>query len=252
MAGKKMLVIAAAVVLVIAAAVLIVVPMLTPKQDRASFSTVGNTVRFGAYPQGESGGDRTPIEWTVLDVQGGRALLISRYGLDVKPYHTEYAEVTWAECSLRAWLNSGFLDTAFSEKERAGIPVTDVDNGTGQGYGNWRYDGAGTQDRVFLLSFAEAQKYYAVRPYDKSGSGENEAARAAATPYAVWRGGYAAKEFRTAENRNATTWWLRSPGSTKYDAAIILGEGSLNFREAVNANVCVRPAIWVDLDADIF
>ena len=47
----------------------------------------GDYVIMGTYPQGENG-EVEPIEWLVLDVQDGNVLLISRYGLDAKPYNT--------------------------------------------------------------------------------------------------------------------------------------------------------------------
>ena len=50
---------------------------------------VGSYISFGTYPQTESGNDATPIEWLVLDYDedNNRALLLSRYGLDAKPYN---------------------------------------------------------------------------------------------------------------------------------------------------------------------
>ena len=45
-------------------------------------------------------------------------LVISRYGLDCKPYNTEYEEITWETCSLRSWLNGEFYETAFIPEEK--------------------------------------------------------------------------------------------------------------------------------------
>ena len=74
---------------------------------------VGSTVVFGSYEQGEG---QVPIEWTVLDRQEDRALLLSKYALDAMPFHeVEDWNVTWADCTLRSWLNGEFLDVAFSE-----------------------------------------------------------------------------------------------------------------------------------------
>lgn len=73
---------------------------------------VGNYVTFGTYPQSEEGTDATPIQWMVLDRDGSKALLLSRYGLDAQPYNTELSEVTWETCSLRSWLNNNFRNTA--------------------------------------------------------------------------------------------------------------------------------------------
>ena len=67
---------------------------LAREAKRQSFQTVGNTVLFGAYPQTEEGGDNTPIEWIVLDTQEGKSLLISKYGLDARQYHTDRNDIT--------------------------------------------------------------------------------------------------------------------------------------------------------------
>ena len=49
----------------------------------------GGTVTFGHYEQdNDPGNGPEPIEWTVVEVDraGGRALLVSRYGLDAQPF----------------------------------------------------------------------------------------------------------------------------------------------------------------------
>ena len=88
---------------------------LSPKED---FLTVGNVVTFGHYEQDadESNGPE-PIEWIVLDVQDGKALLLSKYVLDAKPYYTEGTDITWETCTLRTWLNNYFLNNASSQEQ---------------------------------------------------------------------------------------------------------------------------------------
>jgi len=130
----------------------------------------GDIINFGTYPQTAYGGDDTPIEWIVLDVQEGRALLLSRYGLDVQKYNNEKADVTWESCTLRAWLNSDFMNRAFSEAEQDAIYLTDVDSSPEQcldfqavyGKENTAEGGSAVQDKVFLLSYAEANLYLGV------------------------------------------------------------------------------------------
>ena len=60
-----------------------------------------------------------PIEWIVLANDSNRAMLISRYGLDMRTYNTNWTNVTWQTCTLRKWLNGDFLNTAFSDEEQA-------------------------------------------------------------------------------------------------------------------------------------
>ena len=96
---KKGLILAVAGALLVAA---VIAAVLLATGEKPLRVTVGQSVTLGHYPQTAAGDDRTPIEWTVLDVRGGKALVISRYGLDAKPYHTEYTDVTWETCTLRA------------------------------------------------------------------------------------------------------------------------------------------------------
>ena len=61
-------------------------------------------------------------------------MLISRYALDVKPYNTQRVDITWEQCTLRAWLNNDFINTAFTTDEQAAILLTNVDNSVAQLY----------------------------------------------------------------------------------------------------------------------
>ena len=103
-----------------------------------SFDTIGGIVTFGRYEQdGNEENGPEEIEWIILDVKDGKSLLISRYALDAVPYHTESINITWEKCFLRSWLNSDFLQTAFTEEEQASIPETEVDNSQKQGLKRW-------------------------------------------------------------------------------------------------------------------
>lgn len=75
---------------------------------------------FGVYEQdGDLTNGPEPIEWEVLGTDSNGTLLVSRYILDCQPYNTEYVDVTWETCSLRAWLNDDFLNTAFTPFEQS-------------------------------------------------------------------------------------------------------------------------------------
>ena len=57
-------------------------------------------------------------------------------------------------------MNGAFLNKAFVEQEQAGILLTNVDNSDSQGYNGWNTSGGNnSQDKLFLLSYAEANKY---------------------------------------------------------------------------------------------
>ena len=210
---------------------------------------VGNYVSFGTYPQTKAGNDATPIEWLVLARDGDKALLISRYALDAQPYNKDYTSVTWETCTLRTWLNGTFYNKAFSSAEQAAILTTNVDNSKNQCYSGWSTSGGNnTQDKVFLLSYAEANKYFGVT-YDNS---SNTKSRVAPTAYAIAQGGWTSPSKKTADGTAAGWWLLRSPGSYQRYAAYVSRDGSLSDHNVDYGSASVRPALWVNVETDIF
>lgn len=211
--------------------------------------TVGNYVTFGTYPQTKAGKDATPIEWLVLARDGDKALLISRYGLDAQPYNKDHTSVTWETCTLRTWLNGTFYNKAFSSAEQAAILTTNVDNSKNQCYSGWSTSsGNNTQDKVFLLSYAEANKYFGVT-YDNS---SNTKSRVAPTAYAIAQGAWTSSSNKTTDSTYAGWWWLRSPGTYQDYAAIVYFVGSLDFNYVDSDSGSVRPALWVNIGKDAF
>ena len=217
----------------------------------APYKEAGSVVSFGTYPQTEAGNDQTPIEWIVLDYDetNRKALLLSRYGLDAAPYNTEYTDITWEKCTLRTWLNGDFLNKAFSAAEQSAILMTNVDNSKSQGYSEWNTDGGNnTEDRIFLLSYAEANRYLGVT-YDDS---NNLKSRVAPTAYALAHGALTKDSNMTADGAAAGWWWLRSPGSHQRSVADVYTYGSLNIYYVNTDFVVVRPAFWLNLESGIF
>lgn len=210
---------------------------------RDAMFSVGNYVTFGTYPQTKAGNDATPIEWLVLDRDGDHVLLLSRYGLDAQPYHTSYTSITWENCTLRTWLNKDFINRAFTEAEQAAILLTNVDNSSSQCYSRWSTNGGNnTQDKVFLLSCAEANKYLNVT----RGSRNNIKSRVAPTAYIE-----SAKTLLVTRNGDCF-WWLRSPGDSQKYVSTVAGLGFLEDEAATALFICVRPALWVDIGFDVF
>ncbi len=76
-----------------------------------------------------------------------------------KPYHDKWVEVTWETCALRNWLNNTFYTGVFSSSERDRIIKTTVyadPNPT-----EYSDSGNATEDKIFILSIAEANYYFA-------------------------------------------------------------------------------------------
>lgn len=203
--------------------------------------SVGNYVTFGSYPQTAHGDDMTAIEWLVLAREGKKALLISRYGLDAQKYHSADNAITWQTCSLRTWLNSTFLNKAFTATEQSAILMTNVDNSKAQGYSGYSTDGGNnTEDKVFLLSYAEANKYLGI-----TDGGYNKKLDVEATAYAKERGAHTSDD-------NRIWWWLRSPGAVKGEAIEAWPGGDISSLYVSHPSCAIRPALWVNLESGIF
>ena len=209
---------------------------------------VGDVITFGHYEQDNNlyNGPEA-IDWLVLDVQEGKALLMSKYGLDVKPYNTEKVDITWEECSLRSWLNNDFMNTAFSLEEQSVILTTELDNTATPGYDErTTFGGNNTKDKLFLLSFVEANKYLGLTDVHE----DLVSLRVAPTAYAIANGaGVDEERYWLTEDGDPTGGWeLRSPGSKQYYVIGVNGAGSICYYN-VNENYTVnRPAFWLKLD----
>lgn len=193
---------------------------------------IGDYVEFGNYPQNNSD-TKEPIEWLVLDVSGNEALIISRYGLDCKQYHSEYVDMTWENCDLRKWLNNDFLEVAFSDDERKKIKVSNLKNDDNSEFET--SGGKSTKDLVFCLSMAETEKYLRCHKDRKCEP----------TAYSLEQG--VSVDF---DDKSHCYWWLRSPGCKQDYAAIVDGQDSLEFgSSSVSYDGCaVRPALWIVLN----
>lgn len=211
----------------------------------------GRYVTLGTYPQSANGDDLTPIEWLVLARDGNKALLISRYGLDVQPYNSEKTDVTWETCTLRTWLNNTFFNKAFTPAEQATILTTTVYNFWTEGNTEWESGGGNTtQDRIFLLSYEEANQYLQVK-YRQGIGDNNRASRVTPTEYALARGAYT-QDYKTPEGADAGWWWLRSPGREQHHAAIVNHNGFLFYNVVSSTSGLVRPVMWINIESDIY
>ena len=193
------------------------------------------TVLFGSYEQdGDAASGKEPIEWLVLARDGDKALLLSKYALDHQSFMPFYEPVTepftWESCSLRQWLNSTFLNAAFSAEEQRRLLTTTVITAPGGRKGS--ENPFTTEDRVFLLSDTEVYAYFS-----------SEAATV--TDYTA----YALSEDPWAGNATAPApaiWWLRTTDGSDHPDGVHpdggVGEGARAYEGEY-----VRPAIWVDM-----
>lgn len=186
----------------------------------------GDTVTFGSYSN-SAYGRKSPIEWKVLKIKDGRALLVSKYGVDCLPYNDKWVDTTWKETSLRTWLNNTFLNNAFSSQEKQFIISAKIENRDNRD----NPGGDSTMDCVFILDIEELEEYF----------DSDEDRKIKATEYAQNNGAF------MDDDQDACWYWVRNPGDdAKYAAYVnckgdILKRGMLVF----NNTFAVRPAIWV-------
>lgn len=203
------------------------------KVEKLKIAKAGDYVFFGAYEQdNNTSNGKEDVEWLVLEVKDGKALVISKYALDCKPYNTSNTDVTWETCTLRKWLSNDFLGSAFSTEEKAMIPTVAVSADKNPDYST--NPGNATQDQVFLLSITEFNKYFS----------SDSARQCKPTDYAVANGAW------ESDSGNCW-WWLRSPGSNQDYAASVFPDGDVHvYGNYVRyGNYAVRPALWIDLNS---
>ena len=194
--------------------------------------SVGESFVFGNYEGKE-------LEWIILDKQENKALLISKDLLCEMPFGEERSwdyssePTTWADSSLREWLNGSFRTEAFSPDELPVILLTDVDTPdtvvNDSLVRNWVLEGGGTTaDFLFPLSLDEARQYIDTIPKTD---------------------GY---------------WWLRTRGTGSSKIAVVTGDGYIRADGVTNTHgkkgvtfldvekgaiFGPRPVMWISLES---
>ena len=185
------------------------------------------------------------IDWRVLEISDGKALILSEYLLKEMQYNNKYTGMTWAECSLREYLNGKFYDDTFKGDEKALIAEAAIETADNPWFGT--PGGKSTKDRLFLLSIEEVIRYFG-----DSGELENRQADARGIDDQ-----YSLQRIATYSNNTeyASWWWLRSPGDNDRSAAIINRFGGLRIcgvdvtlpEHPPEGLGGVRPALWLKI-----
>lgn len=212
-----------------------------PRMDSGGITT-WDCIWFGNYWQ-SSETTKEPIKWRVLSVNGDDAFLLADQNLDCQPYNTEYTDVTWETCTLRTWLNSTFYQNAFSAAEQSAVLSKTVVNEDNPSWGT--EGGNNTQDKVYLLSIAEASN--AAYGFNATFNKASETRCSKNTEYAINQGADIDISGNYAGNGY---WWLRSPGEDFFSAASVsrTGYGADENYVYIGGNA-VRPALHINLSS---
>ena len=197
-------------------------------------------------------------------MQGGRALIITDRLIDTRRYHHTMEAVTWETSEIRRWLNGEFI-ARFSPSDQARIAQTYVvNNNNPWDFSDWwgghvsTPGGRNTWDRIFLLSIDEVLQHFGdsglvARGAAMGASARDSDATQGLSSFRIVDQFNGARIERDLQGSASSWWWLRSPGSDPYHAAIIDIDGSLTmsggtaFREEVGYGGGVRPALWLYL-----
>lgn len=198
---------------------------------------IDSIISFGGY------------NWRVLDIQSNAALIITEDIIEQRAYHDAYKDITWADCTLRKYLNGEFYNKFTQSDKLRIIPVINK-NPDNEWYG--AKGGEDTRDSVFLLSIEEvACKYFGDSSSKLHSPGKNQ-------KYWFERKdeNNSKRIARLEGKKGGTWWWLRSPGRVNVKAVYIHGNGNIgiqgnnilkgNISEGANKGG-VRPALWLKL-----
>lgn len=204
---------------------------------------VGQTVSFGRFEQDavQSNGPED-LKWLIIAHEGDNVLLLSRYGLAFRPFKPDGGTVSWADSDIRKWLNTQFIQEAFTDDEAGLITMVGVPGQTADGRDIYVSDpdSGMAYDRVLLLSLDEAERYLAWNAQMAAGEFTPEAVK----NFYVLNG----KQMNDVENMPA--WWTRSvirsdDGGYAVETVSLTEDGYHKPVPANSMEVAVRPALWI-------
>ena len=140
-----------------------------------------------------------PIAWRVLSIKDGSAMLLCDSIIDNRPFNNGYGNDNYADSSIRTWLNSDFLNIAFSATAQECVATSSITSNPGRdltGLLEGYVPGVPktTEDKIFLLSKAEfANTLY--------GLNTKEARKMKASDYILANG--------VRVNNGYADWWIR-------------------------------------------
>ena len=223
---------------------------------------IGDIVQMGTYEQDGDPETEDPICWDVLDKDGDAVLLISHDVIAYQRFSDSRKCVIWEDSEIRTWLNQEFYAEAFDEEEQASIRETTLENLSTVGFAahvdpsgdvQVRESRPDTKDKIFLLSWKEAEQYYGNRLTDASVLGRRPSRAVLQKRKAIFTD-LIIEELpamypysrHLPDGTERLPWMLRSTGMKDYTILVIGYEGKWDqdYPDSYNG---VRPVMWVDV-----
>ena len=202
------------------------------------------------------------ITWRVIAKEGTKLFLLSENCLDWNCFEQPInllipvTETSWSVSSVREFLNNHFLHYCFNDTERELIVTTTLTTEPNPYYCN--VSSEVTEDKVFLLSCEEVDRYVSCNP--------EETMRERIDDKLVWAYLYLENDRAQADmltidspiagrdyhvmTKRPHSWWLRTSGESKQSVAAVCEDGcfiDLGGLAADSDEVGIRPAMWVDI-----
>ena len=223
---------------------------------------IGDIVQMGTYEQDGDPETEDPICWDVLDKDGDAMLLISHDVIAYQRFSDSFKCVIWEDSQIRSWLNQAFYEEAFDETEQASIRETTLENPSTVGFAahvdpsgdvQVRESRPDTKDKIFLLSWKEAEQYYGNRLTDASVLGRRPSRAVLQKRKAIFTD-LIIEELpamypysrHLPDGTERLSWMLRSTGMKDYTIFVIGYEGKWDqdYPDSYNG---VRPVMWVNV-----
>lgn len=223
---------------------------------------IGDIVQMGTYEQDGDAETEDPICWDVLDKDGDAVLLISHDVIAYQRFSDSRKCVIWEDSEIRTWLNQEFYAEAFVEEEQASIRETTLENLSTVGFAahvdpsgdvQVRESRPDTKDKIFLLSWKEAEQYYGNRLTDASVLGRRPSRAVLQKRKAIFTD-LIIEELpamypysrHLPDGTERLPWMLRSTGMKAYNILVIGYEGKWDqdYPDSYNG---VRPVMWVNV-----
>ena len=223
---------------------------------------IGDIVQMGTYEQDGDAETEDPICWDVLDKDRDAVLLISHDVIAYQRFSDSRKCVIWEDSEIRTWLNQEFYAEAFDEEEQASIRETTLENLSTVGFAahvdpsgdvQVRESRPDTKDKIFLLSWKEAEQYYGNRLTDASVLGRRPSRAVLQKRKAIFTD-LIIEELpamypysrHLPDGTERLPWMLRSTGMKDYTILVIGYEGKWDqdYPDSYNG---VRPVMWVNV-----